>query len=134
MAETRLIGFDGSVTMPTGHGGRIKNWTGRAEVVNTDTSAFGDTFAQNRNGLIRMSGSASGTLYKGVSDSGPGITTALLQPSSIGSITLTASTGCTISGSANITGIALSSEHQGDATISFDFVFTGTITQTWATS
>lgn len=133
MAETRVSGYDGAVTLPSGHAAKISAWSVDLDMVVSDVTAFGDGFRQYLGGVLGGRGSASGSMsYNGASSLAPA---ALTSRQTAANITLTVATGTNYQGSVLLSNISITSDIKGgDATITFDFVFTGTITETWATS
>jgi hypothetical protein len=92
MAATDISGFNGSVTMPSGHGGDAFAWTLRANMRTKDVSRYGGgRIAKKRGGLIDVDGTISLFLRKGAAGTAPGIGT---QAADGVALTLTADTGC----------------------------------------
>lgn len=132
MAETRLNGYTGGVTLPSGHAAKLSAWSADFDMTTSDVTAFGDTFRQFAGGVLSGRGSASGSMSYAAASTAPG---AFTTRQTAASLTLTIATGVTYSGSALLSNIAVTSDIKGgDAAITFDFVFTGTITETWATA
>lgn len=131
MALTHANGFDGSFTFGS-YVGQIKSWSGSVEMVISDTSGFLADFATYRGGLFRGSGSAIGVPSYGTANVAPLAVNSSRRTA--GTLTLQTASGTNWSGSALCSNITLTADKAGDATIAFDFVFTGTITETWAAS
>lgn len=129
MAETILIGVDGSVTLPSGHAAKIKLWNGdfQHEIVDVTNFTSGG-YRERRGGLKGMTGSAMGYPSFDAASTAPGATSVASAGSSI---TLTAKTGCTYSFTAVISNIRFGVDVEGNQTITFDFVSSGTITEAW---
>lgn len=140
MSATKLIGFSGSFATGnypaspanTTWGGNIRAWSATAPMDTIETTGFSDSFPTYRGGMVGMSGSASGTLLRGAAGTAPSAFDARRRDGL--TLTLTADTGCTYSGTALLTDIEYGVEKRGEASVTFRFVFTGTITETWATS
>ena len=66
----RIVGSDGGCSVD-GYDMKFTTWSATFSQVVTDTSAFGDTFAQKRGGLMSGTFSAGGVLYDGEGNSAP---------------------------------------------------------------
>ena len=66
----RIVGSDGNCIV-TGYGLKFTSWSMTMSNVVTDTSAFGDTFAAKRGGLMSGTISATGVLQDNVSGASP---------------------------------------------------------------
>ena len=103
----RIVGNEGTVSMGT-H--------------NLDANAWSLT-------IPSYAGSISGFMND---SNDPSILPASFETGDTVAITLTAQTGNTITcGQAIISGVSISTSKTGDATISFDFMFSGTVTGAW---
>ena len=132
----RIVGSDGGCTVD-GYDMKFTTWSATFSQVVTDTSAFGDTFAQKRGGLMSGTFSAGGVLYDGESNSAP-------MPASTGDIAMAAAgvdvdlqangTASLWEGSAVISNFSPTVTNAGEATATVDGEFTGAITITWAES
>lgn len=140
MAETRIIGYDGNFAFGVAaadgssqvHSAKIRTWSADFDMVTTETTAFGDAWRQFRGGIRGGRGSATGVLSFDATSTNPGVTDAnRLTGLSSSTFTLTAAAGCTYTGAALVSNISISSDKTGDATCTFDFVFTGDVTETW---
>lgn len=129
----RIVGSDGGCTV-AGYNLKFTTWSATFSQVVTDTSAFGDTFAQKRGGLMSGTFSAGGVLQDDASTTAP-------MPDSAGDIALGA-TGVDVDlqangssslweGSAVIANFSPSVTNAGEATATLDGEFTGAITITW---
>jgi hypothetical protein len=142
MALTTIQGLAGGVTLPSGFVIKVAEWAADVDITDVETSGFTD--AGNRTfepTAVMMSGSLSGT---GEYDSAgtpavsatPFPTTNLGSAPAIaswkGSLTLTATTGCTYSGTAVFTKVSERRKFDGKLEVSYNFKYSGTITQTWA--
>jgi hypothetical protein len=66
----RIVGSDGNCVV-TGYGLKFTSWSMTLSNVVTDTSAFGDTFAAKRGGLMSGSFTATGVIQDGGSNNSP---------------------------------------------------------------
>ena len=66
----RIVGSDGNCVV-TGYGLKFTSWSLTLSNVVTDTSAFGDTFAAKRGGLMSGSFTATGVIQDGGSGNSP---------------------------------------------------------------
>ena len=66
----RIVGSDGNCIV-TGYGLKFTSWSMTLSNVVTDTSAFGDTFAAKRGGLMSGSFTATGVIQDGGSGNSP---------------------------------------------------------------
>lgn len=132
MAETDLSGFNGSVTLPTGHYGKASGFTVRRQMNTKSTNRYGgDRFARARGGILTIGGDISVFLRMGVSPSTPGI----VSPTADGSaLTLTLESGCTLSGTALFPDLTINHTFEDPAIQgTFSYQFNGTVTEAWAT-
>jgi hypothetical protein len=130
----RIVGSDGGCTVD-GYNLKFTTWSATFSQVVTDTSAFGDSFAQKRGGLMSGTFSAGGVLQDGASPNTP-------MPASAGDIAMAAtgvdvdlqanSTSSLWEGSAVIANFSPTVTNAGEATATLDGEFTGAITITWA--
>jgi len=144
MALQRIVGNEGTVTFGIGTGTEytehnlIANaWSMTISRVISDVSAYGDTAANVIGGVPTYSGSVSGFMETGASNSPE------IDPIDFASIDrvyfiLLSATGCFFSTindaygrGATVTGVSVSSSKTGDATISFDFSVDGYLTEDW---
>ena len=127
----RIVGNEGAVTFAT-HNLTANAWSMSISRVVNDVTAFGDASTNVRGGVPTYTGSVSGFMDD---DSAPNLGNAVTDYWETGdtvALTLTAQSGNTWSGTAVVSGVSVSSSKTGDATISFDFTFTGNVTETWA--
>ena len=131
MPITRIQGFDGSVTLPSGYNAKIKSYSVSLDMAMADVSVFQDTWRQFRGGIQGGSGSLTGVMVYDASTTSPGF---VASRTTAGTLRLTQATGCYLEGSAFFTNISVQSSVDGDAVITMDFTFTGAVTETWDTS
>jgi hypothetical protein len=133
MAQTDLSGFNGAVTMPSGHGGAAKGFTVRRTTTKKSTLRYGNNrFSQSRLGIITIGGDISIFMRMGTAAVAPGIVTNAADGTTL---TLTFEIGCTLSGTAVFPDWNSTHAFEDpaiEATLSYEF--TGTVTETWATS
>jgi hypothetical protein len=123
----RIIGNEGSVTC-SAHNITANAWSMSLSRVVSDVTAFGDASSEFRGGVPTYTGSLSGFL----SDSAdPNIGSGEFPTGAEASIVLIAQSGNQWAGTGIISGASVSSSKTGDTTISLDFSFTGTVTETW---
>lgn len=129
-----LSGFNGSVTLPSGHGGAAAGFTIRRDmnVKRTDRYGAGDRFARRRGGIIDITGDIRIFLAKDAASTNPGF----IAPAADGAaLTLTLEVGCTLSGTALFSGLSV--DHAfGDPAIegTHSYEFTGAVTEAWDVS
>jgi hypothetical protein len=132
VAAIDLSGFNGNVTLPSTHGGAPIAWSLRAVQRKKDISRYGgNRFATQRGGIIDFTGTIRVALRKGAASTAPGATALEADGAAL---TLTAETGCTYSGTALMD---FSMDHANDDPAiegTYDYVFTGTVTETWVVS
>ena len=125
---SRIVGNEGSVSLGT-HNMVANAWSLSISRVTNDVTAFGDSSATVRGGVPTYSGSISGFMDDA---DDPNVYPANFETGDTVAITLTAQTGNTITcAQAIISGVSISSSKTGDATISFDFMFSGAVTGAW---
>ena len=124
----RIVGNEGAVTIAT-HNITANAWSMTISRVVNDVTAFGDNSSQFRGGVPTYTGSLSGFMD---SSSAPALGYANFETGDTVAIVLTAQAGNTWSGNGVVSGVSISSSKTGDATISFDFSFTGDVTEAWA--
>lgn len=128
MPETRAVGSDGDVTLPSGHNIVTRAWTMNINQPVTDTTGFGDTWRRNRGGVYGGGGSISGVPEFDATSTAPG---AAALSNTGGSGTLQVATGCTYGGTMIFSNFNAGSTQGGEATMSFDYVWDDTVTETW---
>lgn len=130
MAESDLSGYLGDVTLPTNHGGEAKGFSIRSTSAKKDVSRYGGSrFTKIRGGSLTVSGQIMFFLRAGAANTSPGLT----DPDPDGAtLTLTAFTGCTYSGTALFDA---SFDHDfNDPAIEgvYDYQFNGDVAESWA--
>ena len=131
MAIDRIVGHNGSVTMPSGvHGLHAKRWNIDVNIVTSDVTAFGDSTQQNITGIDQYAWGVSGVPGHDDANSNVGIADRVATGSAL---TLLYATGTSYAfAAAAFNNFGLASEFQGDATVSMSGVNgIGTITETW---
>jgi hypothetical protein len=130
----RLVGSDGTCTA-AGFNIKFTTWSASFTQAVTDTSAFGDSFAQKRGGLMSGTFSAGGVMQSNASTTTPiPIDTAKinLAPEGVAVVLTADSTNTsTWSGTAVISNFAPSVTNAGESTATIDGEFTGDIAITW---
>lgn len=137
MAEADISGFDGSVTLPSGHGGQAKGFTMNRTMTDKDVSRYGgDRGARFRGGMITISGDINIFLRKGAAGTSPGIVTGATVPAPDGAaLVLTFSTGCTLTGTALFPTLNINHAFNDPAIEgTHGYKFTGLPSEVWATS
>ena len=125
----RIIGNTGEATMDT-HTVVANAWSMSVSRVVNDVTAFGDSSSAVIGGVPTYTGSVSGFMETG-SDA-PDLDVASFATGTEITVLLTANSGCTYTGEAVVSGASISTSKTGDATISFDFTFTGAVTEAWS--
>jgi hypothetical protein len=136
MSNTDITGPGGGVTQPTGCTGHIAAWSATVEMEDVETTGFAEVGNRTFDATtVMMSGA-----YVGTGQSAAGSTT-LLPATALGAtpamsawqgtLTLTATTGCTFSFNALIKAVALNRPQNGKLDIAYTFKSSGPITQTW---
>tara|TARA_Y100001973_G_C5169452_1_gene318146 strand:+ start:394 stop:783 length:390 start_codon:yes stop_codon:yes gene_type:complete len=126
----RIVGNEGSISFSV-HNITANAWSMTISRVVSDVTAFGDKSTNVRGGVPTYSGSVSGFMDD---SSDPNIGNAVTDYFETGdtvAVTLTAQSGNSWNGDAVVSGVSVASSKTGDATISFDFTFTGNVTETW---
>ena len=130
-----IQGTDGNVTLPSGFNIKANGWSADTVIETVDTSGFADNgYRTNEPTIISMTGAVTGTAEGGTSTPLPAAllaaTADLTQTQ--GTITLTAETGNTYSFSATITNVSHNRPVDGKYDLTYSFISSGQITQTWA--
>jgi len=134
-----LVGNDGGVHLGS-HFAQFNTWNGTFSRQVSDITGFGDSGRRRKLGVWDANGSAGGFMLADASSNKPGINTTNWQTDgnaiylhARGSGAATAATACTMSMTAVISEIALSSTKTGDAAISFNWSLAGgsVPTETW---
>lgn len=139
MALTDLVaGTDGAVTA-SGFNVDIDNWQGSIGAEDTVAyRTFSSLWKSKKNTGYGGSGSFRGTIQHGAASTEPlpTLTGGVIDAASYEgvSLTLTAKTGCTYTGTANITIFNIVRDANDRSIGTFNFEFDGEPSQTWATS
>jgi hypothetical protein len=131
MAQVVIFGSDASVTPPSGLGCKFASISMNITQGIARAAGFGDSWMTKRGTVKEASGTLSGFMTKGTSNDVPG--TALMTRTG-SSLTNTFYTGCTMAGTAILSGIGLAAEFQGNANSSYAYEIDGSVTETWATT
>ena len=126
----RIVGNEGAVAFAT-HNLTANAWSMSISRVVNDVTAFGDASTNVRGGVPTYTGSVSGFMDDSSAPNLGNAVTDYWETGDTVALTLTAQTGNTWNGTAVVSGVSVSSSKTGDATISFDFTFTGDVTETW---
>ncbi len=128
---TPLIGTAGAfVTATPIHNGRIRAWSATVDHEVNDVTGFAQAPWRNRiGGLKSLSGAASGYLEKDATNSKPNLANIASDGTTI--FTLTAATNCTLTFAGVISQISYGQTVDGVGTVSFNFVSTSTVTESW---
>lgn len=126
----RIVGNEGSISFST-HNITANAWSMTISRVVSDVTAFGDKSTNVRGGVPTYSGSISGFMDDSSAPNIGNASTDYFETGDTVTVTLTAQSGNTWNGTAVVSGVSVASSKTGDATISFDFTFTGDVTETW---
>jgi len=132
----RITGSDGNCTVD-GHNILFNTWSATFSQVVSDVTAFTDSFATKRGGLMYGTFSASGIMQDNASTTEPMPTSTDVLAFDKAGEAVELQTGSTTknlsmwSGTAVIGNVSPTSSQGGDASISLDGEFTGNITLTW---
>lgn len=135
MPETDIVsGTDGAVAA-SGFNGDVEAWTAAIEVDTVAYRTFSSKWKTRKNVAYGMSGQFQGTIQFDASNTAPVPTATggtINEASFEGvSLTLTATTGCTFSGTANIVGVDLNRSATNRMTGTWRFEFDGQPSETW---
>tara|TARA_R100000458_G_scaffold159_1_gene105 strand:- start:300 stop:695 length:396 start_codon:yes stop_codon:yes gene_type:complete len=126
----RIVGNEGTVSI-SGHGITANAWSMSVSRVVSDVTAFGDNSSNFVGGIPTYTGSISGFMAKDAASTAPALEHTSFNSDDESDIVLTAASGCTYTGKGVISGVSISTSKTGDATISFDFSFTGDVSEVW---
>lgn len=126
----RIVGNQGTVSLGT-HNLSANAWSMTVSRVVSDVTSFGDNSSSFVGGIPTYSGSIAGFMEFDASSTAPALGYANFQSDDTVAIVLTCATGCTYTGTGVISGVSISTSKTGDATISFDFSFTGDVVEAW---
>jgi predicted secreted protein len=128
-----MAGHTGSFLL-TGYNLRVAEWSGTTvRDVNDCTGFASGQFRENLGGMKVFRGSASGYLEYDATNTAIGSTMGTADYTGV-AFTLTATTGCTITGTAIVSMVGLGTGVNGNGTGSLQFVSTGAFTETWDTT
>ena len=121
MAEQRVVGNDGNITMPTATSNAvIGRWRGNFPKVASETTGFEDSnIRRNRLGMTSFEGSASGVPRFNATTTDPGVGD---RPVAGSSTVLTVATGCSYTMDLAMQNIGHDTNKIGESTITFDMV------------
>lgn len=125
---SRIVGNEGNVSIGT-HNIVANAWSMSISRPLNDVTGFADDTAQVRGGVPTYSGSISGFMDD---SSAPTLSKGSFNTGDVVAVALIAQSGNQWSGDAVVSGVSVSSSKTGDATISFDFTFTGDVTEAWS--
>ena len=135
-----IAGLDGDITLPSGYNILVSNWSANYTVETTDSTTFASQgFREFEPTIQTMTGSFGGHGQFDATSTAP-IPAALADGSVLSTgdlanakatVTLTATTGCTLAGTAIVTGLSFTRDVAGKLEITGDLQFSGPITQTW---
>jgi hypothetical protein len=135
-----IAGIDGGITLPSGYNILVNNWSANYTVETVDSTTFDSSgFREFEPTIQSMTGAFGGHGQFDATTTAP-IPAALVDggvlatgdlASTKATVTLTATTGCTLAGTAIITGLSFSRDVAGKLEITGELQFSGPITQTW---
>lgn len=135
MAAKAIVGGTTGAVSATGFNGSMDGWTMEISADEATWRSFDSAWKQRANAAYQASGQFTGTIQMDdtASAPAPASTGGLIADASFEgvSITLTATTGCTYSGTANITGVSLARPADNRMTGTWRFAFTGQPVQAW---
>jgi hypothetical protein len=127
-----INGQNGSVTLPSRHGGQAFAFTVRSTQAKKQVNRYGDgRFVVKRGGLIEITGEVSVFMRRGATGTAVNSTTLSATGDSL---VLTFDTGCTIGGTALFDFNATHRFDDPANEATYPFEFTGTVTEAWATA
>ena len=134
-----IVGNDGNATLGSGNNAHLSTWSATFTRNSSVITGYADAVARRRLGLLDATGSAAGHLKYNVSSSAP--TTGILGTTNADGAALVLSVigaggsvgngNCGYSITAVVSSVALSSDKNGDATVSFNWEASGSITEVW---
>jgi hypothetical protein len=133
MAAKDLSGFNGSVTLPTTHGGAAAGFTVRRRMSRKSTGRYGsDRFSRTRGGMITIGGDIRIFLQMSATNTTPNF----IAPAADGSaLVLTLELGCTLTGTALFPDLDVNHSFDDPAIEgSHAYEFTGVVAEAWATT
>jgi predicted secreted protein len=131
MAEKAIAGTSGNFSIG-GHKARIAAWSASFVQDVNDASGFASAgWRENLGGMKVMRGEASGYLTYDAASTAPVATITEANDVTGQAFTLTCVTGCTYGGTAIVSNVVVGHSISGNASVSFSFVSTGAVTETW---
>jgi hypothetical protein len=137
MPLTQITGPGGSVTFLSGFNGKFNNWTATINNPSVETTGFADNglMTNEAGGPISMSGTVTAIGNFDAAATAPfpaaGIAATPTFSSWKGTITLTATTGCTFSCTIVVTAGTKTRGNAGRMDLTFTWISSGAITETW---
>lgn len=130
MASSDVSGLNGSVTLPSGHGGQASAWTMRAVQRKKDVSRYGGgRGAKSRGGLVDTTGTIRFFARKGTAGDLMGVTNLEADGAAL---VLTADTNCLVSGTA-LLDLSYDNAFTDPATEgTYDYTMNGVVAESWA--
>ncbi len=133
MALTNIVGGTDGAVAASGFNCDVDAWSAEIAVRETSWRPFDSEWENSANVAIKMTGQFTGTVQKGESNTAPVPDSSGIDADSFKnvSMTLTASTGCTFTGTANITRVGMNRPAADRMTVNYAFTFTGQPGRTW---
>ena len=117
-----ITGLDGACSLAADNFAKFTTWSATISRAVMDLTAFSDVAKRRQLGMLDMTGSAGGHMQSGGAEGfDPGLDLITTGGGASRDVVLTAATGCTISASCIVDSIAISSDANADATVSFNF-------------
>lgn len=137
MAKSDIVGTGGAVTTPTGFNIDAQSWSVTVNVDTTVYSTFASRWKKSKLTNANVTGSVSGILQYNDANAKPvplataTETAGTAITSFSGSATLTATTGCTISGTFNFTRGTFGRNDKQEMTATYDIESDGEVLMAW---
>jgi len=131
-----IQGINGAYSGVTGFNAKMASWTANINIDNVETTGFSSNGYRDREPVIvHLDGNASGTGEFDASSTAPTPSALLAGTAAVsnakGSMTLTATTGCTLAFTGVMQQVGLNRPNDGKLDVNHSFVSSGAITQTW---
>ena len=121
-----ITGLDGACSLSADNFAKFNTWSATISRAVNDITAFADPAKRRKLGMLDLTGSAGGHMQSGGAEGfDPGLDLITTGGSGERSVVLTAATGCTITADCVVDSIAISSDANGDATVTFNFQLSG---------
>lgn len=117
-----ITGFDGNITWLTDQALGATNWVLVVNQMEYNLDILGTAWREVSGGVKSWSGSVSGRLLYNQANSSPGLAA---LPGTPGSVTFTAASGCTYTGTVLITGAQITVDKYDATNVNISFNFTG---------